>query len=74
MNELIEQAGRTYISALDVAIIHAALGAREHALDWLERAFEERADHLPYLKVNPRLDVLRDEPRFRRLQQKMGLD
>jgi TolB-like protein/Flp pilus assembly protein TadD len=70
---LIERSKRMYVSSLDICIIQTALGDRAAALDWLERAFEERADHLPYLKVNPRLDALRSEPRFQAVLEKMGL-
>jgi len=71
--DLIERSKGTYISSLDICIIHTALGDRAAALDWLDRAYEERADHLPYLKVNPRLDALRSEPRFQVILEKMGL-
>jgi len=73
LEEMLDASRSTYVSSLDIAIIHAALGERDAALDWLERAYEERADHLPYLEVNPRLDVLRSEPRFQRIQALMGL-
>ena len=37
-------------------------------------ALRRRRDHLPYLRVDPRLDPLREEPRFRAIQREMGLD
>jgi serine/threonine protein kinase/tetratricopeptide (TPR) repeat protein len=73
LQQLRELSRETYVSSLDIAIIHAALGEMDEALDWLERAYEERADHLPYLRVNPRLDPLRSEPRFHHIQERMGL-
>jgi serine/threonine-protein kinase len=73
LQRLAKDSEATYVSSLDIAIIHAALGDHPTALDWLERAYEERADHLPYAGVNPRLDSLRSEPRFRRLLDRMGL-
>jgi serine/threonine-protein kinase len=73
LQELIEASKTTYVSSLDIAIVYTALGERTEALDWLERAHDEHADHLPYLGVNPRLDALRDEPRFVRLLEQMGL-
>jgi serine/threonine-protein kinase len=73
LGELMKASERTYVSSLDIAIIHTALGEYDRAFDWLARAYEERADHLPYLKVNPRLDPLRQEPRFQDLLQRMGL-
>jgi serine/threonine-protein kinase len=70
---LMESSKEVYVSSLDIAIIHAALEETRQALNWLERAYDERADHLPYLKVNPRLDALRSDPRFERLMERMGL-
>jgi TolB-like protein/Flp pilus assembly protein TadD len=73
LQQLRELSTETYVSSLDIATIHTALGENDEALDWLERAYEERADHLPYLRVNPRLDPLRSEPRFQRVLERMGL-
>jgi serine/threonine-protein kinase len=70
---LAKVSAESYVSAFDIAIIHTALGDRERAFEWLERAFEERSDHLPYLGVNPRVDALRGDPRFRDLLARMGL-
>jgi serine/threonine-protein kinase len=73
LERLAQDSETTYVSSLDIAIIHAALGDHPTALDRLDRAYEERADHLPYAGVNPRLDSLRSEPRFQRLLDRMGL-
>ena len=73
LKSLLELSERVYVSSLDIAIIYSALGDNGLALDWLERAHEERADHLPYIRVHPRLDPLRDEPRFKRVLEDMGL-
>ena len=74
LDELLKTAEQSYISSLDIAIIHAALGDEDRAFEWLEKAYQERADHLPYLKVNPRLDQLRGDPRFEDLLRRMWLD
>ena len=73
LKDLLEESERSYVSSLDICIIYTALRDKQKALDWLERAYRERADHLPYIRVNPRLDPLRDEPRFRRVLVDMGL-
>jgi tetratricopeptide (TPR) repeat protein len=72
--KLMEVSKRIYVSSLDIAIIYTGLGEEDSAFEWLERAYEERADHVPYLRVNPRLDPLRSDPRFKDLQRRMGLD
>jgi tetratricopeptide (TPR) repeat protein len=73
LDGLVRSSAETYVSAFDIAIIQTALGERERAFEWLGRAYEERSDHLPYLGVNPRLDGLRDDPRFQDMLQKMKL-
>jgi len=52
---------------------YAALGRTETALDLLYQAYREREPHLIYVNVEPRMDPLRDEPRFRQLVIRMGL-
>jgi hypothetical protein len=64
----------SYASALDIATIHAAVGDRESAFRWLDRAAEERAFHLIYLKVWSELDPLRPDPRFKDLVRRLGLE
>lgn len=71
---LIAESRESYVSAFDIAVLEAALGETGAALDWLDRAYQERSDHLPYIRVNPRLDVLRQHPRFQDLLRRMGLE
>ena len=71
--ELMWLRAQHYASALDLAMIHAALGERDEAFRWLDEAAAERAFHLVYLKVWPELDVLRPDPRFARMVDRIGL-
>ncbi len=54
-------------------LLYTALGENTLALDWLERARDERSDFMTYLKVDARLDGLRNEPRFRKVLEEVGL-
>ena len=73
LEELIELAKSKYVSPYGVAVVYAALGEEEHAFKWLQTATEEHAAGVIYLKVDPRLDSLRAEPRFRSLLHSVGL-
>ena len=64
---------RPYVSPVDVATIHVGLGERDQALDWLERAFRERAYGLVFLPSDPRFDPVRSDPRFTALMRRVGL-
>jgi adenylate cyclase len=61
-----------YWPAYGRILIHAALGDKETALTWLEKAYEERS-FLVYLKVDPAFDPLRKEERFAAILDKIGL-
>jgi hypothetical protein len=54
-----------------VALIHAGLGERQQALTWLERALDDRAHWLVWLKLDPRFDPLREDPGFVELLRRM---
>jgi tetratricopeptide (TPR) repeat protein len=62
-----------YVSPFNKAIVYARLDNREQALRCLEKAFEERMRYVAYLNVAPFFDNLRDEPRFRELLKRVGL-
>jgi len=66
------QAG--YIPA--AAFVNAYLGLGEHdeAFAWLEPAYKEQSNILQFLKVHPYFDPLRDDPRFKDLLHRVGLD
>jgi TolB-like protein/Tfp pilus assembly protein PilF len=55
-----------------MARIYLGLGEKKQAMEWLEKAVEER-DIVPGLKVSPQYDTLRGEPRFAALLKKVGL-
>ncbi len=60
-------------SAYHRAALFADLGEREQAFEWLEKAYEQRDVALERIKVDPRLDPLRPDPRFRELVRRLGV-
>ena len=61
-------------SAGRIAVIHAGLGDREQALDWLGRAQREHDVWMSQLKVDPVFDGLRGDGRFDSLVRQVGLE
>jgi hypothetical protein len=70
---LLEREAVTYVAAPGIAEIYLGLGDRDRALTWLERGVEERSSMLVTLRTNPRYDELRDDPRFKTLEARVGL-
>jgi DNA-binding winged helix-turn-helix (wHTH) protein/TolB-like protein/Flp pilus assembly protein TadD len=70
--ELKELSKQKYVPASFLALIYAGLGERNQALDWLEKAYDERDVHINKLRVSPSYDGLRKEPRFISLLQRAG--
>jgi tetratricopeptide (TPR) repeat protein len=66
-----ERAQRPQESPYDIAIDYATLGEIQAALDWLEKAYEERETDILSLGVDPRLDPLRPERRFREILERL---
>jgi len=55
------------------ATMQAALGQRSKAFASLEQAVVERSELLPYLRIDPRLDQLRADSRYRSLVKRLQL-
>jgi serine/threonine-protein kinase len=66
------EAKNRYVSPYDIAVIYAGLGDKEHALGQLKAAREDRSSWMVFLNVDPRLDVLREEPDFREIAKALN--
>jgi Flp pilus assembly protein TadD len=71
--ELKDLSKRRYVAPLQIALIFAGLGDKVQALEWLERAYEDRSYRLTWVKADPPFDSLHNEPRFQDLLRRMGL-
>jgi len=71
LEELSSQSRTRFVAPHAMALIHIGLGDRKQALQWLERAYEERSDFVIEANVDPVLDPLRDDPRFRELMRRL---
>jgi len=74
VSRLMATSAREYVPAYGLAEVYAAQGGKDEAFHWLERAYEERSSALAYIKVEPRLDSLRSDARFRDLLHRMQLE
>jgi tetratricopeptide (TPR) repeat protein/predicted Ser/Thr protein kinase len=72
LRHVIALSDREYVPPFYVALVYARLGRKVEALEWLERGYERRDPTMVNLFIDPRLDGLRDEPRFAELVQKMN--
>ena len=62
-----------YVAPYDVALIYIGLGDKDQAMEWLEKAYEDHSASLTWVKVDPRFDSLRGDPRYRDLLRRMNL-
>ncbi|HEX3248775.1 MAG TPA: protein kinase [Pyrinomonadaceae bacterium] len=57
-----------------LALVHAALGEIDVAFKYLEESYEQREEAILSLKVDPKADPLRSDPRFLALLKKIGVE
>jgi Flp pilus assembly protein TadD len=73
IRELIARSRSRQVPAYTVATIYAALNEKDQAFAWLEKAYAQRSWYLTSLKVDPKVDSLRSDPRFADLVHRVGL-
>ena len=65
---------KEHVSPFFIALVYTGLNDKEKGLEWLEKAYEEKSGSVRYLKMEPRLQNLRNEPRYIALMRKIGLE
>ena len=57
-----------------VAWAYLGSGEKDRAVFWLEKAYAQHSNELVTLRVHPEFDFMRDEPRFKDLVRRVGLE
>ena len=74
LKELSGAATKRYVPPYPVAAIYVGLGRFDEAFAWFERAYEGRDSWMAYLAIDPRMDVLRADPRYADLTRRLKLN
>ncbi|CAN5820413.1 serine/threonine-protein kinase [soil metagenome] len=69
---LLKLSRERYVSPYNIAMIYNGLGERDETLAWLERGYRQREPRMVFLKVEPKWNNLRDDPRFQDLLRRVG--
>jgi len=56
----------------EIARVYAFRGEKDHALEWLDRAFEYRDEDLYFIKSDPLVKNLEGDPSYKAFLRKMN--
>jgi TolB-like protein/Tfp pilus assembly protein PilF len=74
LEQLIEKSRKQYVAADLIATVYAALGDKDEAFRWLNRAFDEHSASMISFTSHPEFRPLRSDPRFADLLRRIGID
>jgi tetratricopeptide (TPR) repeat protein len=69
LEDVVEQRSTRWVSAYEIAIIYCWLNDHDNAFYWLALAEREHAVGFTFVRVDPRLESLRSDPRFETLMR-----
>jgi eukaryotic-like serine/threonine-protein kinase len=68
LNRILEIQKHKFVCPYETGLLFLELGDKEKALDWMEKGYKVHSMCMEWIKVDPRVDALRGEPRFLKLQ------
>jgi adenylate cyclase len=71
--ELAQEESKRHPMSLEIAHLYSRLGENEQAFVWLDKAYAQHDMWLATIKVEPKWDSLRSDPRFQELERRVGL-
>ncbi|MCA1627021.1 MAG: tetratricopeptide repeat protein, partial [Acidobacteria bacterium] len=73
LQELLAERQRQAVTPYEIAVIYSLLGDKDRAFEWLEQAGKDHAVGFTFVRVDPLLDNLRDDPRYAALLRSAGM-
>jgi serine/threonine-protein kinase len=73
LTEVKRTAEQKHVDPYNIGVIHAGLGEKDQAFEWFEKAWQVRSEELQFIKVDPRIDSLRSDPRYENLLRRLKL-
>lgn len=70
---LIDRSENTYVTPWQIGTLYTRAGNTEKAVLWLEKAYYAHDSNMPYICIDPIFDVLRGDPSYQKLIEKMKL-
>ncbi len=70
--ELTGRAGKRYVCPYEIATVYVGLGRKDAAFEWLRKGLDERADCMPWIKADSKIDPLRGDPRYTDILRGVG--
>jgi serine/threonine-protein kinase len=74
LDELLKLSTARFIPPCHIALAYNGLGETDKTLEWLERGYEQRDPKMAFLKVDPKWNNLRSDPRFIELMARMKFE
>jgi serine/threonine protein kinase/tetratricopeptide (TPR) repeat protein len=72
LEEALNSAREQYVSGYTIALVYNGLGEHDQAIAWLEKGYQNREPRMTFLKVEPKWNNLRADPRFQDLLRRVG--
>ena len=70
--ELTGRAEQRYVCPYEIATVYIGLGKKDAAFEWLRKGVRERADCMPWIQADSKIDPLRRDPRFPEILRGVG--
>jgi len=74
LKELKSLSNQRYVPPTNIAALCYAMGEKDEAFTWMEKAYQDRDIRLCRAKVDPTWDSMRSEPRFIAMPKRIGLE
>jgi hypothetical protein len=74
LRDVINESTKRYIAPTGIAMVYIALGEKDLAFNWLDRAYEAHDTFLNGLKTDVRYDPIHSDPRYAMLLKKLGFE